>query len=352
MKILQVIDRLEVGGAEKVLVNLSNILDDNACEISVLCLLTKANLDSSLNRSISITYLKRSFKYNPIKLIKLYLILRNYDIIHVHCRQVLRYVGLLLFLPKFLRKFKIVFQDHYGKIEEDKTIGRLLKIQLNKVSAYIGVSNSLIKWYNKIFPNKKKYYLLANIVRVNDNFNKLIKKEKSTYELVMVGNFRPQKNYEYALRILSALPIKFSLTIIGKKVDEKYYKYILSLIEKNGLKDRLTIKTNINNVSNEIVKYDLALHTALSETGPLVAIEYLSVGLPFVMFNAGEVASQIQPELSEFILSKKDELLWKQRITHILRDRTIYKNKINSIFQQKFSEENYYQTCLAIYQNL
>ena len=45
MKVLQVIDKLDVGGAERVLVDLSNILDENNIDTTVLCLLKDSSLD-------------------------------------------------------------------------------------------------------------------------------------------------------------------------------------------------------------------------------------------------------------------------------------------------------------------
>ena len=84
MKILQVIDQLKVGGAEKVLVDLTNILHDHKQDVSVLCLLSSAVLDAQLNHTVVVSYLKRKNKYNPFTLFKLYNILRSYDVVHVH----------------------------------------------------------------------------------------------------------------------------------------------------------------------------------------------------------------------------------------------------------------------------
>ena len=72
MKVLQVIDKLDVGGAERVLVDLSNILDENNIEITVLCLLTKSSLDEKLNKNINKIYLNRLNKLSVFKYVQLY----------------------------------------------------------------------------------------------------------------------------------------------------------------------------------------------------------------------------------------------------------------------------------------
>lgn len=350
LKILQIIDQLEVGGAEKVLVDMSNILDEHQHDVTVLCLLTPAVLDTHLNTTIKRVYLKRKNKYNPFTLYRLYRQLNTYDVVHVHCRQVMRYVGLLLFLPRFLVKFKVVFHDHYGQIASDKKIDSLLKMQLDRIQAYIGVSNELVSWYQQIF-KQKQAYLLSNIVRFTET-SVTKSKNPDTCKLVMVGNFRPQKNYEFAINLLAQLPSNYTLTIIGGVVDESYYQKVSNQAQQLQLVNRLTIKTAVTNPRSELVNYDMAIHTATSETGPLVAIEYLSINLPFVMFNTGRVAEQIQPELSDFILSNTDVDLWKERIAYILAHKDSYRTKISSIFRENFSEDIYVQKCQAIYQNL
>lgn len=350
MKVLQVIDKLAVGGAEKVLVDLSNILYEHKHHVEVLCLLTPSVLDKQLHADIQIIYLHRGFKYNPIKLVKLYKILNRYDIIHIHCRQVMRYVGLLLFLPKFLLKFKVIFHDHYGKIKEDKSINPLLKRQLSLIDTYVGVSNELVMWFKKISKSVNAV-MLSNIVRVGAFYDKTQKFDEKI-KIVIVGNFRAQKNYEFALDLLAELPNVFELTIIGSIVDQLYYERIIKNAKERELNNRLIIKNSITNVQKELVAYDLAIHTATSETGPLVAIEYLAMQLPFIMFNTGEVAKQIQPELSDFIVDTQSITLWKEKINYVLTNKDSYRNKINSIFLQNFSEENYYHKCLTIYQNI
>ena len=100
MKVLHVIDKLDVGGAERVLVNMANMLFEKDVDVSVLCLLEESILDRELQKNIPIFYLRRKNKFSLLKIIELYNILRQFDIVHVHSRHILRYVGLLFFLPK------------------------------------------------------------------------------------------------------------------------------------------------------------------------------------------------------------------------------------------------------------
>ena len=128
MKVLQVIDQLKQGGTERVAVDLAILLSKTKdVEVSFYCLLDSSHLDKELiDSKIDVTYLKRKNKFNPIKLLKLWNDFNNYEIIHIHSRQVLRYVGLLFLIP-FKKSFKVIFHDHYGAIESDQEYSKYLK---------------------------------------------------------------------------------------------------------------------------------------------------------------------------------------------------------------------------------
>jgi glycosyltransferase involved in cell wall biosynthesis len=346
VKILQVIDKLAVGGAEKVLVNLSNLLNENNKDVTILCLLEPSVLESQINDSIPIIYLGRKNKYNPITFFKLIKILLKFDCIHIHCRQVLRYVGLIYFIPSVFRPFKVIFHDHYGNIAIDKEVDRLIGYQLKKIDSYIGVSEELVDWYRNYISSNKNTFLLENIVRISLN-NKQKAKKNNIINLVMVGNFRPQKNYEFALNLLAILPSNVKLTIIGKIVDISYFSTLKNKIYL--LKDRVKIKCEIDSVAKELVNYDLALHTAISETGPLVALEYLASGLPFLIYKTGQVAKTINNELPDFLISDYDCVNWKKKIKFLIDNSDTYSPIMQQIFKEQYSEKKYLSKCLKIY---
>ena len=91
-KILQVIDFLHVGGAERVCVTLSNLLFKAAHEVAVLILVNDGELANSLDKNIPIIRLKRQHKYSLGTMYKCAKILRDYELIHVHMRHNYRYI--------------------------------------------------------------------------------------------------------------------------------------------------------------------------------------------------------------------------------------------------------------------
>jgi glycosyltransferase involved in cell wall biosynthesis len=347
LKVLHIIDTLDVGGAERVAVTLANTFILRGHTVSVLILLKSKNeLLSELDSNIQIYYLNRKNKYNPFYSIIINNIILKHNIIHVHMRYNYRY----LFFISIFCSFKwnnIYLHDHYGNIDNQKKINFISK-QIFLKSNYIGVSDQLCKWANNI--GIKKINILENIIigqkKVENKSNKIIK-------FLLVSNFHPRKNIEFALKIISEInkDKECSLDIIGKISNRKYYNRIKKQILDLDLSRSINIFHDCNNVQNIACEYDIALHTSKSETGPLVLIEYLAQNLPFLTYSTGDVANKCSSSLPFFIIDNFNIKEWKMKINKILN---YDKNKINkameNLFENNFSLEVYYNKCLKIYQ--
>ncbi|PVW16471.1 glycosyltransferase family 4 protein [Marixanthomonas spongiae] len=351
MKVLQLIDRLEVGGAERVAVDLSILLKREGVAVDFLNLLYPSKLDGELRENnIQVAYLNRKNKYNPFTLLRLFLILNSYSIVHVHSRHVLRYVGLTLLVPYFLRNYKVVFHDHYGSIDTDESISLYLKKCIKNCHAYIGVSDKLVAWANEHRLNAS-IYLLKNIVRKK----KPVKKANIQSEIMVIGNFREQKNYEFLLSLAEKLPDTICLDLYGAVVEREYYESILTQLDERGLTKRINIIVDETASASLITNYKMAVHCATSETGPLVAIEYMAQHLPFIMYNTGAVANTLKAYEYDLIMDTFDATTWSKKIMGVLKNPTYFKSiekQLSLYYTKFFSEQNYVATCLNIYQHI
>jgi len=354
MKILHVIDTLSIGGAERVLVTLCNIFNQRNYKVDVLTILTPGQYADELLPGITVYSLNRKWKFNLLKLYRLCSIADKYDIVHVHMRYDLRYV----FLSKLLFGFKakIVSHDHYGDIKIDPTVPRFSKFILKRVT-YAAVSQDLIEWaVNKVGLPREETFLLSNIVQIKSNIP--IRSEAKQHSILMVANIRPAKNIEFALELMKAFNDNgndYTLDIVGQINDKEYYKKILKMISQYQLDEKVKLIHDCYNVQAIISKYALAIHTAKSESGPLVLIEYLGHSIPFVTFKTGRVVEQIQNELPELINSTFNLEEWILSMNSLLNKNEIdiredLKTRMNEVFIKYYSEDNYYKDCLIVYQ--
>lgn len=335
MKIIQVIDTLNVGGAEKVFVDMSNILFDNHHEIEILFLLESGVLNSELNQGINQIELRRNKKWSLKKMKECSMILQSFDLIHCHFRHVYRYIALVKLLFPF--EGKVILQDHYGAINVDQK-APFLFLSLFKPKYYIGVSKTLTEWAEKkLSISCEKVFLLENIITKSS----VKKKKTEQYDFLLVSNIKPIKNNLFAMKLAQKMNKK--IVLVGQNQDSKYYQTIQQAKSENT-----TILTTITNAQSIMHWADFGLHTSISETGPLVLIEYLANNLPFLAYDTGEVAKTIKKYFPLYFIDNFDLNQWQERIQKIKEIPVDYA-KFENIFENEFSQKSYYQKLNDIY---
>jgi len=359
MKIAYIIDTLEVGGAERVAVDLANLMSNNGHEIAIIVFKDKGSLKKALHKNIVFFNLERNNKLSLVTMLKFYQYIKNFDIVHVHMRHVLKYVMSVKWIFHF--DAKIVFHDHYGKVGIDKKVPFFLGIVLKQTDAYVGVDRQLCHWaLQEVGIDKNKIWNLPNIIVpqfLSKNLYKASKKTKDTVDLVLVSNFKREKNIEFAITIMKILNNsnnrRYRLTVFGKIIDKNYFNEILVLINRYQIQNSIEVITDCDTIQKHLHNYHLALHTAISESGPLVLMEYLAHGLPFVSYHTGEVVAKIEVELPELIMHNWNELEWVDKINTILSpDSKIDTVSLRQLFQKYFSPEEYVKQCNIIYNEI
>lgn len=337
MKILQIIDTLNVGGAERVCIDISNLLHDKNIDVSVLTISKKGRLAKLLNKDLNLICINRAKKYSLKSALKIIKIIKDYDILHVHMRHTYRYIKIISVL--FRVKCNIVFHDHYGKIKVDKKIPRLMNSILKPVF-YIGVSKELTSWASKkLNIDKNNIFLLENII-----VKKETTKIKKTNKAVLVSNISPIKNQLFAIKIIQQSK-DLSLDIYGNINDTEYFNVLQNYIKKHNLKNRIQFIHDEVNIQSILKKYKFALQTSKSESGPLVLIEYLAQGIPFVSYKTGQVIQTVDA----FLPFSIDNFKMDNWLTKINEIKDYDSTKITSIYFKCFNPDNYISKCIEIY---
>jgi len=343
MKILQVIDSLEIGGAEKVFIDLTNLLYENRADVSTLFILDPGKLANQLHEDIRKHSLNRRFKWSLLTLYRSARIIKRYDIIHCHHRHVFAYINLSAMI--FGVRTKIILHDHYGLIDLNKKIPKNI-IGPFKPTYFIGVSKKLTEWAKeRLKVNANHVYILPNIVRHMKQPIQAVK----THDWILVSNIKPVKNQLFAVKL--AQKMNKSLLIVGNIQDTAYYQTLQDAI--NDVSGNITIKTDVTDVRPFLTQASIGLHVSTSETGPLVLIEYLSIGLPFVSYQTGEVVQTLKNVFPEMLISNFDISQWELAINFIESyNCDQYNNVIKKFYEANFNEDQYLNKCLEIYQDI
>jgi glycosyltransferase involved in cell wall biosynthesis len=350
MRVLQVIDQLNTGGAEKMLVNISNLMVDEGHSVDVLFILSSKGspLEKQLKPSVGRINLYRKWKWDFFVMKKMIILFKHYEIIHVHSSHNLRYVLFASFIFNFNRA--IVYHEHFGGISKRKFNFNLLKLLLKSVFV-ITNSKEIYHWAKSRikFDNSRLFYIPNFVLpaSLNGNSDWLTLKIKN---VIIVSNFLPVKNIEFALEVFALIfESDAILTIVGKNYDNNYFNVINQRVINLGLANRVVIINNCENTYDILNKFDFALHTSFSESGPLVLAEYLAHGLPFMAYNTGEVAKTIQSNIPEMIIDNFILNDWQDKFYMIDSSSKKLKLELVNVFKKKYSPEVFYKSCIETY---
>ena len=136
----------------------------------------------------------------------------------------------------------------------------------------------------------------------------------------MVGYFSRIKNQISGIRIIRRLPREYNLLLVGSKKGF-YYNFCKLLSFFYGINDRILFKDDREcNIAQEISSSKLLLLTSITEVLPIVLLESMASGTPFVATNVGAthklaggvIANDFHEQIKAImqILSRNE--LWQQ----------------------------------------
>jgi hypothetical protein len=294
-----------------------------------------------LNKIAKIFILKRKNKYSLIKMYLAHRQCSHYSIIHIHLRHVFFYFYLVRFI--FRGKYKLILHDHEGNIELTKDKPPIKFYKLVKPDFYLCVSNSLLKWANEVWQLKQeKTFIFSNLY--NEEFRVLPLNSSNFRDVVSVGNIKPIKNQLFALELSNAN--NFNLTFYGNIQDEDYYRELKSEIESIKIIQGLKIDQDI------LRKHSMGISTSISESGPMVLIEYLLSGLPFLAYKTGDIADKIYELFPEFFLEDFDVINWQfayQNLLNLDWDQSNFEVRRQELLNRYFDVDNYLINLKEVY---
>lgn len=341
MKILQVIDQLGLGGAERVCVNMANLLYRNGYDVKMVVFDQSGPLFDLIDDGVEVVILgRKKQKFKAYK--KLIQEVKQTDIVHIHMRQNYKYVKKTL-LAYGVKK-KLILHDHYGEIAVNKRVPTFYK-SFYKPDMYIGCSELLTDWaVNIVGLDPRKTFLVHNFVL---KYEVETPKDIIKKGLVLVGNMKPVKNHFFAVEIAKELDM--DLTIYCSKTDNSYFKTLQKNINSIGMNGRVFFKHDSINVQTELYQYNYALLTSTSEGDPLALIEYLSQGIPFLSYNIGESVKIIEKHFPFFVQHTFEKEEWIENFKQL---EGVTEDDVLSMYNEHYSSQAFLDKYVAIYKEL
>jgi len=351
LKVLQIIDSLEVGGAEVMAVNLANTLQTKNVT-SFICVTRKEGLlKKRIDPSINYIFLKKKYStdlkaiYNLRSHIKKY----NINIIHAHSSSFF-----IAFLVKLLKpSIKVIWQDHYGKSDDiENRSSKALKICSYFFDSIISVNRILYHWAKENLHTKKVNYL-ANFSELNDSKSITTLKGNEGKRIVCLAAFRPQKDHLNLLNAFNKIHTIYpdwTLHLVGGNNDDHYFKTIMSFIDENNLSSSIYIYDACLDVKNVLNQADIGILSSNSEGLPLSLLEYGLSKLATVVTNVGDCS---------YVVADYGKVVPKENSTELMNAIEVYildkelRKKQGTLFynhvQSEYSSKQYFEKLLKVY---
>lgn len=361
IKILEVINSLNIGGAELLLKNFvieAKKYQNYSVDVCTLYFTNDPeNRKEIEKKNIRVWTLDLKNKYNLSSIIKIKNIIKReqYDIIHVHLFPASAVVALSsLFLPNNIH---YIFTEHNifnrrRSIKIFKIIDGFIYSRYSKIICISKqVQNSLIKWIPK---TKEKTEVIYNSIPIHSKpvVYKLIK----NYDVLFVGRLVHQKGIRFLLEAVSILQNKYKkiikVAIVGEGTLEKELKKMCEKLKINNSVEFLGFQKDIDQIMKSSKVFVLPSRW---EGFGIVLLEAMKNMLPIIATNVGGIPEIITDGNEGILIPKANSEILAESINKVLEDEKLRSKLIQNAYrkvQKKYSIERYTISLLNLYFNI
>ena len=343
VKVLQLIDSLEAGGAERVAVQFANAMVDTG---SYLCA-TRAEglLKASLHPQVGYLFLNKKSTLDLQAVLKLKRFVKHsgIQIIHAHSSSFFLATLVKLLYPKV----HIIWHDHYGNSAYlNKRPKWILQVCTPFFSYVFCVNRDLENWARTVLKVKSVSYL-SNYAEQAIEVPITTLKGTAGKRMVCLANLRPQKDHITLMDAFKNLQARFpdwTLHLVGKDFDDAYSKALKTYIEAKAWQDRVYIYGSCNDVASILEQSTMGVLASKSEGLPLALLEYGLAGLATVCTRVGSCAEVVLDGVHGRVVPSQDAEALEQALALYMESPHL-RDAHGTAFKS-FVEKNYSKTAI------
>jgi glycosyltransferase involved in cell wall biosynthesis len=342
VRILHVVSSLNVGGAERFVIDLA--LEQRVAAHFNVTILSMGQSGEPLESEINKFDLGLVHSTNIAEIRQ---ILRNFDVVHVHSSHCL----LRILLSALFNKIKVVYTRHNERVHYSfkwRCIYLLAKLTIYKM---IFVAEKARVNYLKKYPSFE-----ANSETILNGVLPMVltKNDSNYFRLSHVGRFVPLKAQHYLIEAVAKIPESIqkhiALTFFGTGVlMDKNVKLAQAIIPMV----KVDFKGFVTNRDDIYQQTDVLVVTSETEGLSLAILEALASGTPTIASDVGGNPELIHHDQNGLLYKYSDSEKLAEHIVRLYEDKELYKlfsERSLNIFKEGFSMQQCAQNYNLAYQ--
>ena len=354
MKVLQVINSLTAGGAQKLIADFVPIMNEKGVATDVLLFNEDKGpfLETLLNRNVRVLNIKSKHLYSPYNVIEAARYFAQYDIVHAHLFPANYWTSLAKMVRPANRKAKYVLTEH------SNSNGRFTKPYLRPVDKFIyarfdalvAISESVkeVLWNRTGHPDIPVIYNGVNVKALYEAAPAQL--PENEVSLLMVASFRDAKDQDTVIRAMPHLEDHYHLYLAGVGGSQNAS---MQLAKDLNVEHRVHFMGMRKDVPGLMKAADINILSSHWEGLSCVTLEAMSSGTPFIGTDVNGIKEMFTN--NSFALFKTGDVeALTQKIKKIAEDKSfaLQQSEINLRDVRKFDIELMTDNYLGLYKRL
>lgn len=335
MRILQLIDSLEAGGAERMAVTYANALVQEIAFSGLVATRKEGPLLQQVDPRVGYVFLNKKCALDVAALWSLRTYVVKHQITHVHAHSSSFFIAFLLKLCR--PSLKLIWHYHLGNIISLSVKNILIfKSTIPFFDGILCVNQNLKFWLETKFKSKHVLYL------PNFSFETiaLVTKQcflngKNDKKIIHLANLRPDKNHFLLLEVASLLKDShpdWTFHLVGKDFEDDYSQAIKNRIVALALQKQVFLYGSQSDVASILKQSTIGVLTSISEGLPVSVLEYGMQGLPVVVTDVGALPDMIASDKTGCIVPSGDVQGFYEALVRVIEDMSM-REKMARAFQ-------------------
>lgn len=354
IRVIQLIDSLEPGGAERMAVTIANGLAKEVTFSGLVVTRLEGGLKNTINKKVGYAFVnkKKAIDFSALHRLRIFIKTNKVNTIHAHGSSYFFAVLLKLTMPSV----RIFWHDHFGNRVTSQESYFVLRLVSVFFSGVFTVNEVLKEWAQKKLKVKYVEFLSNFTSESTEEVPVTILKGTPDKRIVFLANLHHPKNHILALQSFLKSQIAdegWTLHLIGKDKKDSYSEELKNFIHQNNLQDTVFIYGSCNDVSSILKQASVGILVSSYEGFPVTLLEYGMAELTVISTDVGYCSTIIQNEVTGYLIASDDEVQLQSAFIKVAneshKNTTLAKN-LNTFVKMNYAPEKVIQKIIVAYQ--